>query len=196
MKKIVTFISLPLLFSRPSTSAEAHLIKCAKAGEREAFSQLYDQHVASIYKFIASRIREEMVAEDLTSQVFLKAWENIGRYRNLGLPFRAWLFRIARNTLIDHYRTANSHDCLDRLPVNEPAPEGNIEEQIEGYIEKKELVEAIDQLTNEQRQAICLKFLQGFSNREVARRMGKGTGAIRALQMRGLQTLAKNLRNG
>ena len=177
-----------------SNARENRWIKRAKAGHQHAFAQLYEKYVAAIYGFIFTRVDGGMVAEDLTSQVFLKAWENIGRFQEHGGSFRAWLFRIARNTIIDHYRTTRPCACLDLLLPNEPDPDGNVEAYFEVQVEEEELVEAIAQLTDEQRRAICLKFLEGRPNHEVARAMGKQTGAVRALQMRGLQTLAKILK--
>ena len=194
MKKSIQIKKSRLLPCLPSSSRENRWIKRAKAGHQNAFAQLYEKYVEAIYGFIFTRVEGNMVAEDLTSQVFLKAWESIGRFQEQGGSFRAWLFRIARNTIIDHYRTTKSCDCLDLLLADEPDPDGNVEAYFEVQLEEEELVEAIAQLTDEQRQAICLKFLAGLPNDEVARAMGKRTGAVRALQMRGLQTLAKILK--
>jgi RNA polymerase sigma-70 factor, ECF subfamily len=181
-------------FCEKSNSKENRRVKLAKAGDRNAFAQLYDQYMDAIYRFIYARVSGKMVVEDLTSQVFLKAWENIASFQERGLPFRAWLYRIARNTVIDHYRTAKFHDSIELLPTDEPALNVNAEDHLELHFEEEELVEAMEQLTEDQRQAIRLKFLEGLSTQEVADEMGKRKGAIRALQMRGLQTLSKILK--
>ncbi|MCB0212312.1 MAG: hypothetical protein KDJ52_23425, partial [Anaerolineae bacterium] len=82
-----------------SASQEAQLIKRAKSGDTDAFAGLYDIYIDDVYRFILHRVGNKQTAEDLSSQVFLKAWDNLGRYKMQGLPFGAWLFRIARNSV-------------------------------------------------------------------------------------------------
>jgi len=171
---------------------EHRLIELAKSGNAEAYGQLYDAYIDRVYRFIFFRVSNESTAEDLTSQVFLKAWQNISRYRPRG-PFLAWLYTIARNTVIDHYRTTKR-----TVPIEEAAPiaapNNNLDELVEFKSEMTSLQESLQYLTEEQREVVILKFIAEYDTNQIARKMGKTEGAIRALQMRALQTLAKEMK--
>lgn len=172
-----------------NTNSQRELLKLAQAGDAEAFAQLYDECAERIYRYIYFRVTEEQTAEDLTSQVFYKAWENLDRCKLTGAPFIAWLYTIARNAVIDHYRTRKRTVSLDEavsLAGDGPAPE----EQAELQFKTESLRRALDGLTSEQRRVVVLKFISGLSTDEIAARMGKRAGAVRALQMRALQALA------
>ena len=172
---------------------ESDLVYGAKSGNADAFAQLYDGYVDRVYRYIFFRVSDDLTAEDLTSQVFLKAWENLVRYEPRSSPFLAWLYTIARNTVIDHYRTSKQSVSLDE--VTSLAGEGDgLDDQIEQYFEAESLREALYELTDEQQQVLILKFIAGFTTEEVARQMDKREGAVRALQMRALQALAKRMK--
>ncbi|MCB0180374.1 MAG: sigma-70 family RNA polymerase sigma factor, partial [Anaerolineae bacterium] len=109
-----------------SASQEIELIRQATSGDANAFAGLYDAYVDEVYRFILHRVGNKQTAEDLTSQVFLKAWDNLGRYTMRGLPFGAWLFRIARNTVIDHYRTYKDALPLEAEAMTKPDPKANV----------------------------------------------------------------------
>lgn len=172
-----------------NTNSQRELLKLAQAGDSEAFAQLYDECVERIYRYIYFRVAEEQSAEDLTSQVFYKAWENLDRCKLTGAPFIAWLYTIARNTVIDHYRTRKHTVALEEvvsLASDGPAPEDEVELQLKTDV----LRQALDALTPDQRRVIVLKFISGMSTEEIAAHLGKRAGAVRALQMRALQALA------
>lgn len=169
---------------------EAQLIKKAVAGDADAFAGLYDAYVEEVYRFVLHRVNNQQTAEDITSQVFLKAWDNLGRYKSRGLPFGAWLFQIARNTVIDYYRTRKETLPLDADIITEPDPAMNVARQVEKQLEGEWLRAILARLTDEQREVLTLKFINGLKTEEVAKLMGKRQGAIRALQMRALQALA------
>ncbi len=171
--------------------AEAQLVQRAVAGDTDAFAKLYEAYVERIYRFIYFRVGVAEAAEDLTSQVFLKAWEGLSRYQPRGLPFGAWLFRVARNTVIDHYRASRPTVPLDTAALSQPDPAADVAEAVGRRLENDELRAALGKLTDEQRQVLSLKFLAGLSTDEVAQALGKKPGAVRALQMRGLQALAR-----
>jgi RNA polymerase sigma-70 factor (ECF subfamily) len=192
MEKMINVEERRFLFFEKSNTEE-QLVQRAKAGDRNAFAQIYDLYADSVYRFVFSRVSSEAAAEDLTSQVFLKAWESIARFHERGVPFRAWLFRIARNSVIDHYRTSKPHVCIDLIPNESADPDGDVAAKVETKWEEEKLAEAMTQLTEDQQQVLALKFLAGLSTEEAALVMGKRAGAIRALQMRGLQALAKIL---
>jgi RNA polymerase sigma-70 factor (ECF subfamily) len=177
-------------FSDPGLSRD--LVKLAQSGDSEAFGMLYDGYMEKIYRYIFFRVTDEQTAEDLTSQVFCKAWENLNRYKPTGAPFGAWLYTIARNAVIDHYRTRKETVSLEEvtsLASDGPAPE----DQTELKFELESLNEALQLLTDEQQQVLLLKFIAGMSTDEIADQLGKRAGAIRALQMRGLQALSRVL---
>jgi len=172
-------------------SSELELTQRAVSGDPDAFAALYDFYVEQIYRFVLFRVGDEQTAEDLTSQVFLKAWNNLSSYQIRGLPFKAWLFRIARNSVIDYYRTYKETTPLEPSALTKPDPAAEVGDQVEQLLQAEELRLALQQLTEDQRQVLTLRFIEGLSTEEVANVMGKRQGAIRALQMRGLQALAE-----
>ncbi|HEY5983960.1 MAG TPA: sigma-70 family RNA polymerase sigma factor [Anaerolineales bacterium] len=166
---------------------EASLIRRAKSGDASAFGRLYDACVQRIYRYVFFRVTDAEVAEDLTSEVFLKAWENLHRYRPGG-PFVAWLYTIARNTVIDHYRTRKASISLDQTVVK---LDPGLDEKVDLQYEVETLQRAMQHLTEEQREVLSLRFIAEMDTDQIAQRMRKSEGAIRALQMRALQALAK-----
>ena len=168
---------------------ERRLVDEAKSGNGEAFGQLYEAYLDRVYRFIFFRVTDVQMAEDLTSQVFLKAWENLGRYHPHG-PFLAWLYAIARNTVIDSYRTRKQTVSLDEAaPI--ASQEAKLEDRLQLEFEMEALQAAMRQLTEEQQEVITLKFIADYDTERIAKEMGKSEGAIRALQMRALQALAR-----
>lgn len=176
--------------NRETGSDEARLVQKAKSGDASAFGRLYDASVDRIYRYIFFRVTDEDIAQDLTSDVFLKAWENLGRYRPGG-PFVAWLYTIARNTLIDHYRTRKQSVSLDLTVIKH---DGKLDEQLDLQYEVRALQQAMEYLTEEQREVLTLRFIAEMDTGQIAERMRKSEGAIRALQMRALQALARVMR--
>ncbi len=171
---------------------ERRLVHLAQSGDGEAFSQLYEAYFAPVYRFIYFRVADELLAEDMASQVFLKAWENLHSYRPRG-PFLAWLYAIARNAVIDSYRTRKQVISLeDAAPI--ASQEEKLDDQLELEFEVKALQTAMQRLTQEQQEVITLKFIADYNTTQIAKEMGKSEGAIRALQMRALQALARAMK--
>ncbi|MFL5734944.1 MAG: RNA polymerase sigma factor [Chloroflexia bacterium] len=169
-------------------SNEAELVERASQHDQSAFAELYTTYVDKIYKYVYYKVGNPADAEDLCEQVFLKAWEAIGRYKWCGYPFSSWLYKLAHNLVVDHYRTRR-----DPMPLNdllytslEPADPENA---MHAAVEAEEIGQAVAQLTDEQRQVINLKFVEGYSNFEIAEMLNKKEGAIRALQYRALRSL-------
>ena len=174
----------------PMLANEAELAQRASRHDQEAFAALYNAYVEKIYKYLYYKVGSIQDAEDLCEQVFLKAWEAIGRYTWCGYPFSSWLYRLAHNLVVDHYRTRREtvplHDLI--FTGNEPSDPGPAE-ALSRTLDGAELAEAIGQLTSDQRQVIALKFIEGYENAEIAGMLSKKEGAIRALQYRALRSL-------
>ena len=169
---------------------EKELVQRACDGDADAFGQLYELSVDRVYRYIFYRVTDDDTAEDLTSKVFLKAWEHLPHFKSGNSPFIAWLYTISHNMVVDYYRvhkpTAQLDDARD-LPTSEPLPESQSEQRAA----VQALRGALQHLTCEQRDVVTMKFLDGLTTDEVAARVRKSPGAVRALQMRALQALAK-----
>ena len=168
------------------------LVGAAKAGDAEAFGRLFDRYHEPVYRYVAARIRRPSDAEDLAQLVFVKALEALPRYEQRGIPFGGWLFRLARNVVIDHLRTNREHVELDAL-AERPDLGAGPEAQILARQEMDAVAEALDLLTDEQRDAIALRFFAGLSAREAAEAMGKQEGTVRGLQFRAIAALRRHL---
>jgi RNA polymerase sigma-70 factor, ECF subfamily len=165
----------------------------AKGGNTAAFAGIFDEYAAPIYRFIASRVKSPSDAEDLTQLVFVKALEALPRYEARGIPFGGWLFRLARNTVIDHVRTRHDHVDLESAS-HQPGADAGPDEVTVARQELDEVAAALATLTDEQRDAIALRFFAGLSAREAAEVMGKQEGTIRGLQFRAIAALRRQLR--
>jgi len=170
------------------------LVARASQGSGEAFGQLYQLYVDRIYNYIYYKTGHSVDAEDLTEHVFIKAWEAIRRFRFEGKPFAAWLFKVARNVVIDHYRTRKSNSDLSEV-ISAIAHDGDPEDYAQRRATGQLLMTAIRRLTDEQQQVILLKFIDGMDNTEISATMGKKEGAIRALQYRALLALQRILQD-
>ncbi|MGI9146771.1 MAG: RNA polymerase sigma factor [Chloroflexota bacterium] len=161
--------------------------------DSSAFGELYDRFVERVYRYLYFRTGSHPEAEDLTEQVFLKAWEAIGRYRWQGRPFVAWLYRLAHNSHIDHVRTHRPTTSLDDddRPIELASPAAAVE--LSRTLDADLLSNALAELTIDQQQVIVLKFIDGLDNEHIAQSMDKREGAIRALQMRALMSLRRVL---
>ncbi len=186
MKKTGTASSEP-------AAGEKALVQAAQDGNQDAFAQLYDMYVERVYRYVYFRVGDDQSAEDVTSEVFLKAWENLDRYQLRGTPFVAWLYRIAHHIVIDQYRASRPVVPLEYAgEVADPVSNG-LEVRVENHIRSANVRRSIQRLTEEQQHVIVMKFIAGFSTEEIARQMGKRQGAVRALQMRALKALAEDL---
>lgn len=174
-------------------STEKELTLRAVQRDAQAFAALYDNYSKKIFHYIYYKVGSTVDAEDLTAQVFMKAWEAIENYEWREHPFSAWLFRIARNLVVDHHRARR-----ETVSLEEPGERGPLwiedvtakpESVLNDIFTVEQLRAAIRQLTDEQQEVIVLRFLEGYSTAEVAVIMGKREGAIRGLQFRGLSAL-------
>jgi RNA polymerase sigma-70 factor (ECF subfamily) len=130
------------------------------------------------------------LAEDITSLVFLKVWEHLDTFQSGTSPFAGWLYRIAHNAVIDHYRTRKTVVSLEEVAPQKLSHSDEFDEKIDLKIRSQELREALKELTDTQQKVLILRFIFGLTTLEIARRLDKRPGAIRAVQMRGLRRLA------
>jgi RNA polymerase sigma-70 factor (ECF subfamily) len=173
-------------------AAVQRLVREAQAGDAWAFGRLFDHYHLPVYRYIASRVRRPTDAEDLTQLVFVKALEALPRYESRGVPFGGWLFRLARNAVIDFIRTSHEHADLDES-VERPSGEDG-PEQIAVFRQELDAVwAALAALTDDQRDAIALRFFAGLSAREAADVMGKQEGTVRGLQFRAIAAMRRHL---
>lgn len=176
----------------PPLSADADLDQlavAASAGDIAAVARLYDELVDPIHRYVALRVRRREDAEDITQLVFERLVVALPRYRHYGRPFRAWVFRIARNAVIDHHRRYHQMEPLGGIA--EPADAILVEALSLRGEELRELGSAIGQLTPDQQEAIALRYGAGLSADEAARVMGRQAGTIRGLTFRAIATLRR-----
>jgi RNA polymerase sigma factor (sigma-70 family) len=167
-----------------------NLVTQAISGDVEAFGELYTNHVTKIYRYIYYNVHDKEHAEDITQEVFLKAWKAIGSCRGKEKTFSSWLYRIAHNLIIDKLRKSQKQSSRE---AELPESIRDTSDRMEISLEQRDLLKVIDVLSPNQRQVIVMKFIEEMDNREIAETMGKSTGAIRILQMRALETLRKTL---
>lgn len=168
-----------------------------QGGDLDAFSTLYVRHVDRIYDYILLRTRNQAIAEDLTSETFLRALIKIDSITYHGSSFRAWLMTIARNLIIDHVKAVR-RKLEVALPANFDV-ESNIGDPVAYTFDRdscRELRGHLDQLTSDQRQCIVLRFFEERSVSEVAQTMERSSESVRALQLRALRRLAACIRQG
>jgi RNA polymerase sigma-70 factor (ECF subfamily) len=176
-----------------ATSDVRALVARAQQGDRAALEELYLLHFDRIYSYLQLSVGNRHDAEDLTTQTFLRMLEAIGRFRWQSAPFSAWLFRIAHNLAMDHFRAGRRVQVEEDLPETLDAEEASAEDQALDSLGHAGMLELIQRLSAEQRQVLTLKFLFGFANAEVAGILGKTEGAVKSLQHRALASLQKHV---
>lgn len=167
-------------------------IERAIGGDEQAFGALYDRHLDRVYRHIYYRVGNRADAEDLSQQVFLKAWQAIGRYRQKGAPFIAWLLTIAHNLVVSFYRRGKEIPLLDLDPATHARwsdPEAQLLEQYD----RMAVREAILRLRPEQQHVVTMRFMEQFDYAAIAATLGKSEGNVRVIQHRALNQLRKQL---
>lgn len=168
--------------------AERELIERAQQGDTGAFGELYVRHLDTIFRYVFYRVGNQQEAEDLTETTFIKAWEAVAGYRIGELPFVAWLYRIARNAVIDssRKRTVETVD-IETQPLASPG--NTLEEEVIQGSHLDQVMAAMARLPEEQQEVVTLRFLSGLSHIETAEIMGKSPESVRVLQFRALKAL-------
>jgi RNA polymerase sigma-70 factor (ECF subfamily) len=168
------------------------LVVRAQAGDQAALGAIYDRLAGRVYRFALFRVGNRADAEDLMQRIFLKMIESLPRYQSRGIPFEAWFFRLARNSVIDHLRSRRPHQPLETLAGIDrhlPGPE----ESAELAMEFRRLEAALQELTPVQQEVIGYRFIAGLGAREIGLIIGKREGSVRALQFRAMQALRRSL---
>ena len=171
---------------------EESLIRRAKQRDQDAFAQLYEEHFDKIYRYVVLRIGDQTEAEDMTQQVFLNALQSISSFKWKGIPFSAWLFRIAHNLVVDFIRKEKRKPTIP-LEESLAVSDSNPQLEAERRLDIEQLVSVTKRLTDAQREVISLRFAGGLSVAEVAKAMGKSQGAVKALQHSAIVALRKAL---
>lgn len=172
----------------------AALVELAQQGDSEAFGLIYDRYVDTVYRYILVRVGSSHLAEDLTSETFLRALRRLDSFSWQGRDIAAWFITIARNLITDHAKSARfrmevtTADMLD-ADSRVPAPDGEVLQRLRD----ERLIEAVKTLKPEQAECVVLRFLQGLSLAETAEVLGKSEGAIKQLQLRAVRALHRQL---
>ncbi|MEU5876856.1 ECF subfamily RNA polymerase sigma factor, BldN family [Spirillospora sp. NPDC047279] len=170
------------------------LVLQARDGDAEAFGTLYDHYVDLVYRYVYYRVGAHSLAEDLTSETFLRALRRMRDFNWQGKDFGAWLVTIARNLVADHFKSSRYRLEVCTAELLEPdRPQESPERAVLESMTNKTLLAAVRRLGSEQQECVVLRFLHGLSVAETALVMGKKTGAIKALQYRAVRSLARML---
>jgi len=169
---------------------EESLVRLAQQRSEQAFAQLYEAYFDKIYRYVTLRIGDRMEAEDITQQVFLNAIKAISSFKWRGIPFSAWLFRIAHNQVVDHLRRKTKRATVS---LEESLVAGDYDPQLiaEQRLDIERLLVATKKLTPAQQEVISLRFAGGLPIAQVAKIMGKSEGAVKALQHSAIVALRK-----
>ena len=177
-----------------TTAAEVRrLVERAQKGDREALEELYLVHFDRIYSYLQMTVGNRHDAEDLTNQTFVKMLESIERFQWRKVPISAWLFRIAHNLAMDHFRAHRRWQPEEEPPEPEDSAELSAEEEALHSIGRQSMLEMIEGLSPDQQQVLTLKFVFNFPNADVATILGKTEGAVKSLQHRALASLHRRV---
>jgi len=170
--------------------ADTQLIQYAQNGDAQAFGELYERYAPRVFRYLYAHLDNRLDAEDLTEEVFLRVWKSLRSYQEQGVPFLAFLFRVGRNALIDHYRRigkGEAESSIEDLQLREPGV-GPME-AVTAILEHQQLRAKMKELREDYRTVLALRFLGELSPEETARAMGRSAGAVRVLQHRALAAL-------
>jgi RNA polymerase sigma-70 factor, ECF subfamily len=177
----------------PTAAEVRRLVERAQKGDREALEELYLMHFDRIYSYLQMTVGNRHDAEDLTNQTFVKMLESIQRFQWRKVPISAWLFRIAHNLAMDHFRAHRRWQPEEEPPEPEDSAELSAEEEALHSIGRQSMLAMIEGLSEDQQQVLTLKFVFNFPNGDVATILGKTEGAVKSLQHRALASLQREL---
>ena len=160
---------------------EKDIIKRAQRGEADSFGYLYDHYLPQIYRYVYLKVGSKQEAEDLTHEVFLSAWQGLEDYRPKGFPFSSWLYQIAHNRVIDHYRTRKQHSNIDEIEESFVKLASTTERDLDLAMDLVKVNRAIKKLKEEQQDVILMRFIEEMSHKEIAEAISKSEGAVRLI---------------
>ena len=170
--------------------SDTDLVKQAQQGNVHAVGDLFDRYQPRIYKYVRMRVYDHHKAQDLTGEIFLLMIKNLPGYRDIGIPFSAWLYRIAHNLVINHYQKEQVTQQVSLVHAENSHPHtATLAVMFEQQLEIEGLLQALEKLDDIQREVIILRFLADLSLKEVAQTLDKTVAAIKAIQHRGLLAL-------
>ena len=175
------------------TLIDARWVRKVRMGNADAFGKLYLKYIDPIYRFVYYKVGQDKdIAEDLTETVFFKAWKSVGSLKDNKANIRAWFYKIARNTVIDYFRTKDESVSLDEA-IDAKDNGKTLEEKIHEKLTIEKIKQEMKNLTGIQREVIILRFIEGLSCKEAGEILNKDEASVRAIQYRGIQELRKNL---
>ncbi len=176
--------------------SEESVVKRAIQQDRAAFASLYDKYMDKVYRHVYYRVPTRADAEDITQEVFIKAWRAITKYRQTGTPFGAWLIAIARNSIVDFHKARKNNVRLDDTEIISRHIEADPQAMTEFSLGNEKMRKVVLKLKENKREVILLRFFEGWSYREISESLHKSEGAIRIIQYRALADLRQILRRG
>jgi RNA polymerase sigma-70 factor (ECF subfamily) len=180
---------------KPDEQEVQRLVSACQNGDSDAYGKIYDFYIDTVYRYVYYRVSSEDV-EDIVEDIFVRIWENIDKYVPGEHPFSSWLFRIAHNLVVDHYRKTRKHISLrENLPKHIIQSNDDPVDWASAKLTQSYIREALVELKESYQQVIVLKFLSGFSNKEIAEILGQKEGNVRILQYRALKALREILEN-
>ncbi|MCH8870097.1 MAG: sigma-70 family RNA polymerase sigma factor [Chloroflexi bacterium] len=173
----------------------ATLVRMAQEGDTSSFGELYERFFDQIYRYVSFKTGSPSEAEDITGEVFVRMLESIHKFKWQGHPFSSWLFRIAHNLVVDHFRRKGKRNVvsLDNATINVEAVAVDVDSHIDTEMSMDEVRKAMVGLTVLQKEVISLRFAAGLSVAETAEAVGKKENAVKALQHAGLKKLRRFL---
>jgi len=172
---------------------EGALILASVEGDGKAFEALYIRYMKAIFRYIFFRIGDENQAEDLTEEVFVRAWEALPKYQHRKYPFSSWLYRIAHNLIIDYYRMKKPVPLSNGLMRSYPSSAESLDHIVNRKHETQLLVNAMRKLSELEQEIVLLRFVEGLSHEEIAEMVGKSQTACRVTLHRALKSLRATL---
>ena len=172
---------------------EEQLIRSAVGGDSSAFGSLYDRYQPAIYRFVVVKVGSREEAEDITHHVFLSAWANVRTYKHRGHPFSSWLYQIARNMVIDHYRSRKDDVSLDKLDPESSIIPAVAQSDLFKKMQIEKVHRAIKELKPDYQDVVILRFIEDLPLKEVSAILKKSEGAVKLAQHRAIRELKKKL---
>src|SRR3989344_4914858 len=172
---------------------EKNLVDKARKGRPEAFGALYGYYLPRIYRFVLFKVSHKQQAEDITQHAFMKAWEGMGGYKPQGHPFGSWLYRIARNSVIDYYRKNEPQVNIEEVSPEALGIDNSLIAKLEIKLDWEEVLGAISSLNEVEQDVLIMRFVEDLPHEEVAKAVDKSENAVKVIQHRAIKKLKESL---